>query len=143
MSSPIMLKDPSGSDDSVVFIHRLPAGKPINMVKAIRVEGRVLLLGKNGNYYMDRFPEAQYPGPYWLKDYTKWKWVYKALIGLGRLKKKDVDQFFVKVNQEFDRQERSWPTRNFEETAELAGIKLTKAQLAKLEKYRNPEKVKA
>lgn len=106
-------------------IHRLPAGKPMKIVKAIRYDGKTFMLGANGVVYSDAVRER---GFYML---AAWGWavsMVNALVRLGVISRKDADTHIAAAKKVDDCRELKQAASGLVQYAEELGLRFTKKQ---------------
>lgn len=101
---------------------------PTKVARAIRVEKVLVVIGENGRVYTSE-----------IQDWTYWTRIERlsrtvaGLIKLGMLTDEAVAQHKAAVKTEAEATDRRRASLHILESIEAAGVKLTKAQLAKLE----------
>jgi hypothetical protein len=109
-----------------LWIDLLPSGRVINIEKAVRVENTIILRTKDGRLYTTH-PLRNYsymPGMYgWTDSFMR------ALVKLKVITKAQCDQHITQCEVRDEKKKQDYARKRFQQTADEAGIKLTKRQL--------------
>lgn len=114
-------------------IHPLPAGKSINVTKAIRYDGKTFILGANGIVYSSCVRDN---GFYTL---SVWGWatsMVRALARIGVISRKDAETHLAAAKATDEWRTRRERAADFAASARRIGLKLTRKQLRQLEKIK-------
>lgn len=118
---------------SELRLHRLPAGKKIEVTHAIRHDGTTYILGLDGTIYSNRISDrAFYP----LSAYGWATTMLRGLIKLGVVKRKDAEAHIAAAKQADRDRENQHSAASFEHDARKLGIELTAAQKRALKKLK-------
>jgi len=113
-----------------LYFHQLPTGRPVNVSRAVRVNGLTVFVGANGRLYCDRLGNYAYlPGT--------WPWnnnLMRALVKLGVITAEQMQEHLQHIEAKYRAQERARDAKELEEIAKRWGLRLTKAQRAALQK---------
>ena len=109
-----------------LYINLVPSGRVLNVTKAVKVENTILLQTKEGRLYTTN-PLREYsymPGMYgWTDSFMR------ALVKLKVITKAQCDQHIEQCKARGEKTKQDYARKNFQNTADAAGIKLTKRQL--------------
>ena len=100
---------------------------PVKIVKAVRVENVLIMLGKNGKIY------STHAGKY---AYTvgRWPWqenMLKALQRLGVLTQEQVDNHMTTVEKICSKRDKEYDLKELKNLSKKYGFKLSKTQINK------------
>jgi hypothetical protein len=114
-------------DIAKVFFYPLPT-RPTNVARAMRSGRAHVVIDADGRVYTSEISQGRYWTPL-----TRVADTVNAMMKMGMLSKAAVEQHIAAHEQEKQARERRYASTSVMENAERAGIKLTKAQTAKLE----------
>lgn len=119
-------------------IESLPTGKPVAAEKVVRIDGLILIVGKNGRLYAHGH---RFDGRF---SYTfgTWPWtdpLMKALAKAGVISKEAAKQHAEKAAEFTAKREAKNAADRLVYVAKEAGIKLTARQLAQIETMKGAE----
>lgn len=118
-------------DIDYLTIEIVPTDRPINVVKAIRSGNVTLLLTKEGKVYGSNAKRVSYlPGVSSVQTSSM-----RALHRLGVITKAQMERHLDACAELSEAREKRRAAERVQEYADRLGIKLTKAQLAKVERY--------
>lgn len=122
-----MLMSPVPKIDNLWLDH-LPAGKVVNVAKVVRVDRTTIFITDQGKLYN----AGQNNYCYTLGSESVSAPIVKALHKLGAITAKQRDDHLKAASTAAERQRKRWAAESVIKDSAKAGIKLTKAQLAKL-----------
>lgn len=116
---------------SDLTFHQMVSHRPLLVSKAFHVAGITLMLGKKGTIYMSSLRS----GDYWLRD-SSWIGIkLRALEKMGVLKREDVDRHLADLEKSKQRRGRRTTAQTMICLADKMKIKLTAAQMKKVDRF--------
>lgn len=113
-----------------LMLRRLPAGRVTTLAKGIRIDNDLIFVGADGKVYTSFLKEYAYlPGMY--------RWMENLLTGLTKLEviSKEVAAMHKATCERAEARDRKrFAAKQITQYAETLGVKLTKAQLAAIDK---------
>lgn len=113
-----------------IYVHPIPT-KPLAVDRVVRVNNTTVFLDTKGRIYSTRIQDGFAFTTAW-SDRQQFQDLYHALVKLGVISKEAVDAHLAEAKAIVDRQEAKFAAENVRKQAALCGLKLTKAQQAKL-----------
>lgn len=118
---------------SELRIHPLPAGKAINVTKAIRYDGKTFILGAEGTVYSSCVRDN---GFYTLSMWGFATSMVRALARIGVITRKDAETHLAAARATDEWRHKRERVADFAASARKIGMKLTRKQLRQLEKMK-------
>lgn len=122
------MKRPEPKHLHTITIRRMPEGKQKEVVGAVSLGGYSVFVTARGGVYWDRPTTRVHP---YLMRHPR---LIRALKSLGVATAESADAAIAEIDRRVARAERRRAAWKMREGAEALGIKLTKAQIAKLDR---------
>lgn len=114
-----------------IRIEAMPSGKALEIEKAVRVDGTVVFLGKDGKVYCPRVKDGMYYG---ISDWSFIETLMSGLVKLGVITKKQSDGHIAEARKRDAIKAAKYNLERFDEIAKQYGVKVPTAQRAKIER---------